>query len=519
MRKKSVLDIRELLRYLQQGQSERDIQSALGLSRRTIRKYHRWAKQQGLLTSPLPSAAEIHAKLQATQPSLPPQLISKAAAHRDEIVSLRQQGVEIQAIYQHLCEERGYGGSYSAVWRLMQRLEPHRPEATVRVEVKPGEEAQVDFGYAGKMYDPQQQKVRKTWAFVMTLSHSRHQYVEFVFDQSSTTWLELHGQALEFFGGVPARIKLDNLKAAIVKACVEDPQVQRAYQDCAEHYGFLISPCRVATPQHKGKVENGVHYVQRNFLATRDYTTPHHTIRQANQDVRSWVQETAGQRIHGTTKQQPLVCFQEVERAALRPLPATPFEVVLWKESKLHRDCYIVFENAYYSAPHRLIGQTLWVRGTAKSVEIQADFQRVAIHSRVPPGQRQTLLAHLPPTKVAGLTLTPTSCLDRAAAIGVNTLEVVTRWLHDRPLDRLRAVHRLLQVAEKNGGDKQVESACARALEFDDASTRTLFSLLKSGAADGDVSPPVETWPRFARQPHEIVPKTLPSGETHAPHA
>ena len=123
----------------------------------------------------------------------------------------------------------------------------------MRVEVKPGEEAQVDFGYAGRMIDPADGSLRKAWVFTMVLSFSRHQYVEFVFDQKVETWLALHQHAFAYFGGVPERVVLDNLKAAIVRACWDDPQVQRSYRECAEHYGFLISPCRPGTPEHKGK--------------------------------------------------------------------------------------------------------------------------------------------------------------------------------------------------------------------------------------------------------------------------
>jgi len=101
--------------------------------------------------------------------------------YHDIVAKLHKEGVEIAAIRERL-KERGYSGSYSAVYRFVRRLDPRRPEATVRVERKPGEEGQVDFGYAGRMIDPQTGELRKTWAFVLTLSWSRHQYVEFVFD-------------------------------------------------------------------------------------------------------------------------------------------------------------------------------------------------------------------------------------------------------------------------------------------------------------------------------------------------
>src|SRR2546427_7049357 len=187
-------------------------------------------------------------------------------------MELRRQGVECRAILSRLREESGFKGSYMAVYRFVRSLEPDTPEAFVRVETAPGEEAQVDFGYAGLMFDPRDRQLRRAWAFVMTLSFSRHQYVEFVFNQEIGTWLRCHRNAFEWFNGVPRRIVIDNLKAAIVRAVLYDPVVQRAYRECAEHYGFLISPCRPRTPEHKGKVEQGgVHYVARNFLAGRSF--------------------------------------------------------------------------------------------------------------------------------------------------------------------------------------------------------------------------------------------------------
>jgi transposase len=186
--------------------------------------------------------------------------------YRELVTQLVKENVEVAAIRCRLAE-RGYTGSYSAVYRFVNTIRPLLPDVTVRVERKPGEEAQVDFGFAGRMIDPATGELRRAWAFVMTLSWSRHQYVEFVFDQKVETWLRLHRNALNFFRGAPERMVIDNLKAGVVKADWDDPEVQQSYRGCAEHYGFLISPCRPRTPQHKGKVEQGgVHYVKRNFL-------------------------------------------------------------------------------------------------------------------------------------------------------------------------------------------------------------------------------------------------------------
>jgi len=232
----------------------------------------------------------------------------------------------------------------------------------VRVETRPGEEAQVDFGYGGMMLDPESQTERKTWAFVMTLSWSRHQYVEFVYDQKVATWLRCHRNSFPFFTGVLQRVVIDNLKAGIAKHSWEAPEAQRAYRECAEHYGFLITPYRPWTPQHKGKVEQGgVHYVKRNFLGGREPTT------QANRDVQRWCLTTAGERIHGTTREQPLVRFA-TEQGTLQALPGAPYDLAIWEQVKAHRDCRIVFDNAYYSTPFRLVGQKLWVRGDTMQV-------------------------------------------------------------------------------------------------------------------------------------------------------
>lgn len=512
----TVLDIRELLRQLRAQESGHAIHRALGLGRPTIAKYKAWAAAEGLLDPdrPLPALAELQTKLQATLPPPPPQTISTVEPYRAVVQELLGRGLEIEAIYQRLKDDHGYTGKYLAVWRFVRRLSPERPQATVRVEVEPGTEAQVDFGYAGPMYDPVLQTVRRAWAFVMTLSWSRHQYVELVFDQSVATWLQLHRHAFEFFNGVPYKVVLDNLKAAIIQASLDDPQVQRAYRDSAEHYSFLIAPCRPATPEHKGKVESGgVHYVKRNFLAGRDYTTPQHNIQHANADALRWVREVAGQRKHGTTKEPPLERFTTVEQAALQPLPAEPFEAVTWKQVKLHRDCHVTFENAYYSAPHRLIGDVLWVRGTARTVQIYREFELMATHSRAArAGQRQTLLDHLPPEKVAGLTLTPQACQERAAQIGPRTAEVVARLLAERPVDRLRAVHRLLARAEKSEAAR-LERACARALDYQEVSVRALQNMLKNGVADQPVAEtPAQLapdWPRFARPADDLVPAQL----------
>ena len=472
------MDIRELLRHVRQGQSNRAVAKALGIDRKTVSRYRSWAAEQGLLEGSLPSLSKLHRLVEETLGSTPPpQNRSSVEPYGELVMKLRQEGVEVAAICERL-KERGYSGTYSSVYRFVRNLEPRTPEVTVRVETPPGKEAQVDFGYAGRMADPKTGELRKTWLFVMTLCWSRHQYVEFVFDQKVGTWLRVHRNAFAFFGGVPQRMVIDNLKAAIARACWHEPQAQQSYRECAAHYGFLIAPCRPRSPQHKGKVEKGgVHYVKRNFLGGRQPTT----ITQANRDVKRWALTTAGQRIHGTTKEKPLERF-EVEKATLQPLPARPYDLAVWKQVKLHRDCHLVFEQAYYSAPFRLVGQKLWVRGGSGEVQVfTADYQLVATHDRAQrAGERQTHLDHLPTHKVPGLMLTRDTCRQQAAEIGPATSEVVKRLLEHRPEDRLRTAGRLLRLNDRFGAER-LEAACARALRFDEAAYMTIKRILERG--------------------------------------
>jgi len=462
------MDVMELVRLLRMGESDRSIAGCLGHTRRSIARYRAWAQEQGLLheeQKEAPSAAEVHRLLAQTLPLVPPpQQTSTVAMYREEILAYRARGMEVAAIRGRLEEVHGQPVSYMAVWRLLQRLDPAQPAVFVRVETAPGSQAQVDFGYAGYTIDPATGKARKTWAFVLVLSWSRHLYAELVFDQRVATWLLCHRHAFEFWGGCPRTIVLDNLKAAILHASVHEPVAQRSYRECAEHYGFRIDPNPPRTPRLKGKVEKGgVHYVKRNFLAGREGTE---RIDELNQKLRTWVLATAGERLHGTTREQPMARFQATERAALLPLPAVPYDPATWARLRLYRDCHLTFEQAYYSAPFRLVGQELWVRGGARTVDIYGDdHQLIVTHDRAAPGERRTVLAHLPPEKVPGLVLTRETCQQQAEAVGPATAAVVSELLEHRPEDRLRSAGRLVRLAEKVGQER-LERACARAQAF-----------------------------------------------------
>ena len=182
--------------------------------------------------------------------------------------------------------------------------------------------------------------------------------------------------------------------------------------------------------------------------------------------------------------------------------------MALWKQVKLHRDCHLIFDHAYYSAPFRLVGQKLWVRGGSREVQIfTSDYQLVATHPRAQrPGRRCTHLDHLPPHKVPGLILTRDACRQQASKIGAATREVVDGLLDHRPEGRLRTAGRLLRLRDRFG-PQRLEAACARALRFNDLAYMTIKRILEQGLDVEElptINPPSPAM-MFARPAAELV--------------
>ena len=236
------MDIRNLLRHLQVETNISAIERATGLNRRTILRYRDWASTHDLLTGPLPSLEALQQLLTDTLPfPAPPQTISSVEPYRALVEQLYADGVEGTAILQRL-KERGYSGTLSSIYRFLRHLDPKHELPSVRVERHPGEEAQVDFGYAGRMLDPETGSLRKTWAFVMTLAFSRHQFVEFVFDQSLPTWITLHQHAFnsDHRDLVPRSLFAEEMPfRQFIRVSVEE--AQETAQDDVEQAGSRIA--------------------------------------------------------------------------------------------------------------------------------------------------------------------------------------------------------------------------------------------------------------------------------------
>jgi transposase len=497
----------------------RDCAQLLRMGPNTERSYRRALSAAGLLDGDpeaLPPLDVLKAAVEQQLPkSTPEHKQSSAQPWLDDIQKLVDKGNGPQAIWDTLrLKHDGFKVSLWAVRRLCRRLKKARPVAAtdvaIGIETEPGLEAQVDFGYVGRLYDPEQGVLRKAWVFIMTLAHSRHMFCRTVFDQRVETWVALHIAAFDFFGGVPRVIVPDNLKAAVIRAAFglgDNPALNRSYRELARHYGFKIDPTPPRDPQKKGKVESGVKYTKRNFFAPREPADIH----EANTELERWVFEIAGQRIHGTTGQRPLAAFALEEQVALLPLPMRPYETVQWKQAKVHQDGQICFERRLYPVPWRLIGKSVWVRATPTTVAVYFAEQRVATHERNRPVPQAVRDNFLPPERAPLRYRSREHWEKRADRLG----EEVGRFVRevfdsDDVLSLLRQVQAIVGCLEKYPAARR-EAACRRASFYGNYSYVGVRDILRKGL---DLQPlPLAALPpsgilespRFARTARELL--------------
>jgi len=476
-RRIEMFQYRQELARLRRGDSDREISRSKYMGRRQLGALRMVAAREGWLdpATPMPDDAAIAAALSV--PKRASSTVSTLEAHRALIADWIGQGVNGAAIHAALKRNHGYSGSYSSVYRMVVAITGSAtPDATVPLAFAPADAAQVDFGAGPILLDPARSEQRRTWCFVMTLCFSRHQYVEFVWDQSVATWLGCHRRAFEWFNAVPQRLIIDNPKCAITRACRTDPLVQRAYAECAEGYGFRIDPCPPADPQKKGIVEAGVKYVKGSFVPLRAFRD----LADLNAQAWRWVMEEAGRRVHGTTRRLPLELFA-VEQPLLQPLPEIAPDLGGWHRAVVHRDCHVAHDRCLYSVPFALVGKTLWLRVSDGTVAIYQDYRLVATHARRRrPGERSTVRDHLPPQAQHFLAHDRQCCLEQAARIGNACAELVGWLLADRILERLRAAQGVIRLRDTYGAER-VEAACARALFHASPFYRTVKTILIGG--------------------------------------
>jgi transposase len=441
-----------------QNKSKREISRILGHDRNTVRRIIKIYEETG---------HEVPVKTHKS---------SIIDLHHDKIVTYLEENLTIIRIYEKLLEE-GVKVSYSGVRRYVSNIKIDK-KICVRFHTDPGAEAQVDFGYVGRFPD-KNSMISKCYVFSMRLSYSRLDYYECVFDQKVETFIRCHINAFRYFGGVVKTVKIDNLKSAILEANFYEPTYQSLYKNFADYYSFFPLPCRVRKPQEKGKVENGIRYIQINFFAGRKFNSN----QELNIALRNWLDNKCNVRLHGTTKKIPREVFDNEEKALLQPLPISDFIFPNIVCRKVSKDCHITFANNYYSVPYEYINKIVEISLDTKLIKITYNQDQVAIHEKCEgKGNFITNKSHYPKYKLyePNSSEYQTKYQKKLELIGEHAGIVFSKLLSIYPHTWYNMVKGILSL-EKQYSKEIINLACKRAIEFDAISYQKIKAICVSG--------------------------------------
>lgn len=473
--------IRDVLRLKAGGMSKRQIAASVGIGATAAGEYLRRAQAAGLAW-PLPVALDDVALEARLFPA--PQTIASdqrpqpdwAAIHRE----LKRPGVTLQLLWEEhrAAHPNGYGRSrFCELYRdWAGRLSP-----TMRQTHVAGERMFVDYaGTTIELVDAETGEVHACQLFVATLGASSLTYAEATRTQTLPDWISSHTRAFAFFGGVPSMLVSDNLKSGITKACFYEPAVNRSYAEMASHYDTAIVPARPMKPRDKAKVEVAVLLATRWIIAKlRDRIF--FTLAGLNAAIAECVTALNDRRSRhlGASRRE---LFENLERGALKGLPATPFEFAEWKQCRVGLDYHVEIDKHYYSVPHALLKEKLWARKTASTVELFHNGRRVAAHVRSSSNRKPTTVReHMPSSHRRYAEWTPERLQRKAAEIGPRTAILVEVIIAERthPEQGFRSCIGILRFAKSYGAER-LEAACARALDIGARSYTSVKSILKN---------------------------------------
>jgi len=458
--------IREVLRLKWEcGLKNRAIARSCSISHSTVSEYLQRAKAAGL-SWPLPADLDEDALFLLLFPtaSHPSSKIIPCPDWSLIHTELRRKSVTLRLLWVEYREAHADGYEYSQFCELYRRW-AKRLKPSMRLSHKGGEKLFVDYaGQTVPVVDPHTGEVRQAQIFVAVLGASSYTYAEAHWSQDLVNWTGAHVRAFAFIGGVPEIVVPDNLKAGVKHPCRYEPDLNPTYQDLAQHYGTAVIPARPRKAKDKAKAEVGVQVVERWILARLRNRT-FFSLADLNQAIRELLDElnTRLMKHLGRSRRE---LFEALDRPALKPLPEQPYEFAIWKKARVNIDYHVEFERHYYSVPHTLIHEEVYVRATEGTIEIFFKNQRIASHRRSNAlGRHTTLSEHMPPAHQKYQEWSPDRFTRWAQTIGPHTTQLVQALLTSRkhPQQAYRSCLGLLRLASRYG-EERLEAACCRAL-------------------------------------------------------
>ncbi len=390
-------------------------------------------------------------------------------------------GVTLELLHQEYVEQTPDGLRYTAFCERYRDWLARRGLVMRQVHAA-GDKLFVD--YSGKkphIVDPSTGEVIELELFVAVLGASNLTYAEVTWSQRAPDFIASHVRTLEFIGGVPGALVPDQLKSGVTRACRYEPEAQRTYEELARHYGTTVLPARPRRPRDKAKVEVGVQIAQRWILA-RMRNQIFHSPAAMNARIRELLVDLNARvmRRYGKSRRD---LFEQIERAALRPLPAERFEYADWTRGRVNLDYHVAIDGHFYSVPHRLVHQEVEARLTAMTIELLHGRKVVAVHARSHvQGAFTTIADHMPSSHRAHAEWTPSRILSWASKVGVATHDLCAAILKNRPHPEqgFRSCLGILRLG-KRYGDARLDAACSRALRAGARSYRHVDAILKNG--------------------------------------
>lgn len=458
------MDKVQAIKHLRQaGFSERRIANQLCISRKAVRHHlgRSGSKDTKALTGVAPTACEGPKDTKAPTGSEgsatgvePLASASRCTPFHEAILAKLAQGMTAQRIFQDLQSEHGFSAKYHSVRRYVGRLSTTTELPFRRLEVEPAAQMQVDFGTGARCKNHEGRWI-KTYVFRAVLSHSRKGYSEAVTGMTTEKFLYALENAFWQLGGVPKVVLFDNGSCAVRAADWYDAEFHPKINDFCRHYGFALTTTRPRMPRHKGKVERGIAYVKSNALKGREFES----LSAQNEYLQHWESSVADQRIHGTTKRQVGTVYEQVERAALAPLPRERFPYYEEGKRKVSRDGHIAVKHAFYSVPPEYLGREVWVRWNSRMLRVlNHQMETIATHCTRERGF-STLAQHIVPEKTHGIENGLAFFLRKTRFIG----PLAARWaewvVQERGVQAARTLQGLLSLTKKYRVD-EINHAC-----------------------------------------------------------